>query len=458
MKKRSNRDKLINLKTTQPDNKYLNLQFSNQNYNVIWNPIEFDLTNNQSLINKSYDYYISLDKFKMSKQWIPIGDFHSFDIEGQDTPYKVNMKWYKYNVNTQTVVGGGPYYQFNGFVKWPQYYAGQNLIDDQLNIIQDGLLSYGVSTRRYTLPQYLYNGTDPPTYSKYMYSVNQFIIGFNYLMIELIYQFFNIGGADGADWQDNFIPIGDDVQDCLITLDYQGSGFNLFIFKEFFRGNRYNISGGGVDPNIGIINFMQLEFNEPLQQLLNGFCYGINRTTHVSELANNQTNAVNQYMFIFRGPLSAQNFVQVFNPLNDVEVSGYSFSEYKNSLDSWNGITSLIIKLEKTYAVRADENQLESETLNPKTKLTQKNNVLAEIFLDNDQNNSCVLYYEPKKPIYVDMTSDQEMRNCKISVWFKDTFGVERQALTCFNEGCTMTLKFTKKQLANNYFRSDKPI
>lgn len=437
MKRRVNRDPLISDNSPQPDNKYFHTTISNFDTKNKLLLCEKQVECSKDILNKASDYYVTVDEFRLDSDRLPILNFLTENPDGGNSIYKMRL------IEYQTILPGFPTILSDitssiplpiklGLINEDGGFWYNNAIDPPFD-------RFGYRDFRPEIESTEINGTQ--YYSNYLYSIDRFVHAFNTTLLTLL----NIQNDL------NYFP------NTYAFLKYERLiGFRLYFADEWFVG--------AVDPfAANDYRFLELSFNEPLRQLLNGFEYYDNdKAADVSYDLNvcsnvlwTQANINNMEIIpipwkdFYDGNSYTGNAAQYLRGPNFNLRAYFYMSDSKKSLLGWKGFNSIRINLHSV-----NEPQIAAED----DGVCKDNKAILEINYHEDRNYHNIIKWKADHPVWNDLNSDIPLNSINLSVTMIDIFGKEKPIYLGFGEQAQIDLRFIKKQLINNYYRSDEPI
>ena len=384
----------LNSKVPQADHLYQEVTISTDDQKTIHDS-SYNIQLRQDIINKANDYYVGISELRIPTRYLPVFVFKT-QTNGLLSNYVMRLK-----------IGGvdpNENYESVYILDWGE--ANETQADYDQNPIVDISRLQGTNK--------LYNQrvfTDVQGRKHYyVYDEREFISIVNYGLRQLV---------DAVDWPNGFA-----FTDFYITLIDDRLRIN-------FSEDTYNFTDKP---------FFKLTFSDALYQIFNGF-QAIKLTPEKSENINDPLT------WLIQCNKSGSNKDILVNRLGF--EGNYFFNEDKrvNFLEGWNPV--------KRIVVTSGELLVEPQGSLIANRSQFKNVLLSFIPVDMESKGYVNYKSEGSNDNLHDLLNNQAVDHLDLKFWWEDSLGNLHPIELPVDSNILLTLKFVKKQLINNFYRSD---
>ena len=384
MLRRINRDQLINLKTPYADNIYTNVTIPSDN-NLLQTIPQFEMTRERAILNKSSDFYISVDQVQIPATLVPLFYFIATNQLGTASIYTFDIALYVDDALT--------------------YIAIQQLKIPQTDVRKNGPY-----------------GNPDGTYGFYIYDKQYLADMINTALAAGIQEaidsvLFPVGDLAGVNWEYHF------------DYDSETNVFNMLASEETFGFN-------GAQNMPQHVYRIELFVNGHTKYMLNGFNYQ-------ADSASNDPNNLWQLVI----PKDKWHLYELFINGGNPEIY-YAVNDLGASIPFWSAASDIIITCP----------DMPSELMIDGNDPIAKQKILLQFPIRQSHDLIQPIIYEPLQLDLLDLNQDQDLLRLNFDFWILDPFGQMQRLLIPTCSKIQLRLRFIKKQLINNFYRSDEPI
>lgn len=383
----------LNSKLPQADHLYQEVTISSDDQKTI-HDTSYNIRLQQDIIGKANDYYIGISELKIPTRYLPVMVFKT----------KVDGTLSDYSMRLSIADGGDPlgFYATAEILEW----------NDQNGTQIDFDTGDRVSRISGTNKLYTQNVFTDVQGRKWYYIYNE--LDFIEMVNEKLSDMFDI-----IDW-----PNVDDDPKAYISLI--NDRLRLNIHDDAFNAER--------------VSQIKLTFSDALYQLFSGF--------HALKLTPEKSGPVADIgTWLLQINKTGSNRDELEDRDGDDGIFYYTEDRRENFLESWNPVKRIVVTsgellVEARGSVILNRSQLK--------------NVLLS-FIPNDMETKGYAYYKSEGSYdnLHDLLNNRAINEIDLKFWWEDSLGNLHPIEIPYDTNILLTLKFVKKQLINNFYRSD---
>ena len=383
----------LNSKLPQADHLYQEVTISSDDQKTI-HDTSYNIRLQQDIIGKANDYYVGISELKIPTRYLPVMIFKT-KIDGTGSDYSMRIK-----IND----AGDPFqfYEDTQVLEWTDDNGTQTNFDGI------GQISRLPGTNKIYTQDVFKDVQGRKWY--YIYNEQDFI---NMINIKLFDMFALL------DW-----PNIDDEPTAYISLI--DGRLRLNIHEDAFNDNR--------------TSQIKLTFSDALYQLFSGF--------HALKLQPEKSGPVDDIQtWLLQINKTGSNRDELEDPYGIEGVFYYVEDLRENFLTGWNPV--------KRIVVTSGELLVESQGSVILNRSHFKNVLLS--FIPNEMESKGYAYYKAEGSYdnLHDLLNNRALNEIDLKFWWEDSLGNLHPIEIPYDSNILLTLKFVKKQLINNFYRSD---